>query len=526
MGHSIRPGLRTVLAALLIFIAALAAYHGTTRNLFVWDSITYLFSHESRISSLRAENLAWMLTSLEVFNWHPLTWLSWAIDYQVYGGLVSWGYHFSSNVLHALNSVLVFVLALLVFGLNSPGLKAYPLRVDNHALVAASVAALIFAVHPQHVESVAWIAERKDLLCQFFMLLALLAYVKYVTCNERAKKGWYLGTWLLFLMALSSKSMAVTFPAILLLVDVYPLRRTHWLHPILPSVQRQAWIRLVLEKVPFLLLSAGLVLLTLKSQQGAINQWPIDARLLNAFNSVFFYLGKLLLPLELSPHYTYFMQTAESLTWKALLPVLGFFAVSLLLVFLWRKGQRAWLIAWIFYLLTLSPVLGVIQVGSASAADRYAYLPTLPAYLLLGAGVLVLLKSGVQSRRYLLFLVALPVFLILTQMTRQQVQIWRSDVSLWRHAIQVEPRNIYAQLGLGQAYFLRGEYEKSVSHFERYGEYSSDQSEMLGWRALNYLLLGRYEDALRDHVALGMAAESRPDMELDQDCIQYNIGWI
>ncbi|MFC1778431.1 hypothetical protein ACFL3I_14025, partial [Pseudomonadota bacterium] len=249
---SVRKKIELLLGALLVAGSAMWAYGETLSNLLVWDSVHYLYMHENRISNLSVENIYWMMTSLEESNWHPLTWLSWAIDYQIYGGLDSWGYHFSNNILHSINSVLVFALMLVIFNLTSPDSKSYQIKTNNFSLVAAVLTASMFAVHPHHVESVAWVAERKDLLCQLFMLLSILAYVKYVTCRKNSKTGWYLATLGLFSLALLSKPMAVTFPVILLLFDVYPLRRSALVQPVFTSIQRQSFLRLVMEKTPFI----------------------------------------------------------------------------------------------------------------------------------------------------------------------------------------------------------------------------------------------------------------------------------
>ena len=159
---------KVILGVFLISIVTLWTFHGSTNNELVWDSVTYIAHHWFWVSRITADTLLWMFLSLDVSNWHPLTWLSWAIDFQLYGGLISSGFHLTNNILHALNSILVFILILVVFGLNSPrsGIN-YPFRSDNNAIIAAFLAALLFAVHPQHVESVVWVAERKDLCASF-----------------------------------------------------------------------------------------------------------------------------------------------------------------------------------------------------------------------------------------------------------------------------------------------------------------------------------------------------------------------
>ncbi len=396
----VRFEVKLVLLLTILMIVSMWVYYGTTENLFVWDSYHYLLGYTDHISSLTVENLWWMATSLEFYNWHPLTWFSWALDYQLYGGLSAWGFHFSNNLLHAINSALMFVLILTTLGLVNPVAEKFAIRKDNNSLAAAFLASLLFAVHPQHVESVAWVAERKDLLCQLFLLLSLLAYVKYVTCSQLTRKRWYLTTFGLFFLAVLSKPMAVTFPVVLLLVDIYPLRRTRLAKPIFSAVHQKSFLSLLVEKVPFFLMSLVLVLTTVMAQDTAIGtmvEFPVMARIVNAVHSTIFYLEKFLIPLWLSPHYSYFQIEGSESALKALLVFSIFLGITLAAFLAWRKQKRAWLIAWIFYLVTLSPVLGLIQVGFQGAADRYVYFPTVPVYLLIAGGIFLTIK---QRRRH------------------------------------------------------------------------------------------------------------------------------
>jgi tetratricopeptide (TPR) repeat protein len=526
MDAQVRPGLRVLIAIFLIVSVTLVVYYGTTRNGFVWDTVAYLYIHQQHISGLEMDQLGWMLTSLEMTNWHPVTWLSWAIDYRVFGGLNPWGYHISNNLLHSLNSVLVFLLTLVLFGLRQADKRSFPFRSDDKALLAAGVAALLFAVHPQHVESVAWVAERKDLLCQLFLLLTLLAYTRYVCCGTQKSARWYLATLALFGLALLSKPMAVTLPAVLLLMDVYPLRRTKLVDAAYGEIQTRSAGFLLLEKLPFLLLSAGLAWITLQAQQTAMVHMPFDLRLLNAFNSIILYLDKLLIPMSLSPFYPYSINPGEDIAWRAFVPVLGFLAITGLATDAWRRGHKAWLIAWLFYLVTLSPVLGLIQVGFQGAADRYAYFPTLPAYLLAGAGVLAVLQRAPRSMQALLALVVISAIFGLGTLTRQQIQVWQNEMSLWQHAASLHPRNVFIRSSLGLIYYRAGEYPLAVIHFEATGGIPMNRPDILVWRGLSYLRLERYEEALPDFVNLDNALQADPELNFDRSCIQYNVGWV
>jgi hypothetical protein len=511
-----------------MFLLALASawmFHGTTQNALVWDSVFYLSHHEREISSLGIENLSWMLTTREAANWHPLTWLSWAIDYQLYGGLDPGGFHLSNNVIHGLNSSLVFLLILVALGLGDPVTVAAPVRTDRDSMISAFLAALVFAAHPQHVESVAWVAERKDLLCQFFTLLALLAYARFATGPEKSRTAWYLGCLALFVLAAMSKPMAVTLPAILLLLDVYPLRRTALVKSAAPAVQTQKFLRLVLEKAPFFFVSACLAILTLAAQEGALATVPFDVRILNAFNSILVYISKFLLPLGFSPHYPYYAEPGNVHSVQAYIPVAGCLLITVVSVWAWAKGRPAWLTTWLFLLIGLSPVIGLIPVGTQGMADRYAYFPTLPFYILVGAGILAVLRKGAGTTRYAIVPVMLAVCILLAARTGAQIPVWKNELTLWSHAVATHPRNPVARTSLGTALMRAGDFERAVFHFEVIEYLPTNPTRMLALRAVAHLALGNHEKALADHSKL-VESERFSPLTLDPECHRYNLGWI
>lgn len=518
--------IKLTLGALMVVAASMLTYYKSTENAFVWDTLRYLYKHPFYLSSLGPDHIIWMFSSLEVVNWHPLTWLSWAIDYQLYGGLDTWGYHFSNNILHSINGALLFIVALVVFGLNEPGTTGFPLRKQNIAFIAAFMAALLFAVHPQHVESVAWVAERKDLLCQLFMLLSVLAYVKYATCLKDKKKRWFLTCFTLFLLAILSKPMAVTFPVVLLLIDVYPLRRSPLINPLSRLVTQQSFYILLREKLPFFLLSIFSILITLHAQHDAFVDIPFNLRVLNAFNSIVFYLTQLFVPLHFSPHYPYFVGVGEDITWKAFMPLLGVFSISVASIFAWTRGQHAWLVAWLFYLVTLSPVLGLIQVGEQGSADRYTYLPTLPVYILAGAAILTFLEKSTTAKRWLVILPFLPIVFLLANQTKAQIGVWKDPLSLWQHAAKYSPNSHFVQFNLGITNVNLSKFKEAALNFEIAGNLEPVQGNMLAWRGLTYLHLKRYEEALTVLTELRAASKSMPEIRADDNCIKYNLGWI
>lgn len=505
-------------------------YHDSTNNELVWDSYHYLVKNVFYISRLNADNIIWMFLAKDPY-WHPFTWLSWAIDYQIYGGLVSWGYHLSNNILHAINSGIVFILMLAVFGLNNTESKLYSWRVDNLALIAAFIAALLFAVHPQHVESVVWVAERKDLLCQLFLLLSMLTYLKYVSCEVATKGYWFYSTLGLFLLALMSKPMAVTFPVLLLLMDVYPIRRTNFIQPVVCSIKTEPLNRLLREKIPFFIFSVLLVVVTLSTEEG-ISNIPLELKLLNSFNSILLYLNKFVLPLHFSPLYPYLVDLGGTVSWKDFLPILGVLTVTVACILAWLKKHRAWLIAWVFYLVALSPVIGIVQAGEQGAADRFAYLPTLPAYLLIGAGILVFLSSGTQKRKFLVLLLGSVLAILLSDKTRQQIWVWESPHTLWSYIVRSNPNIVTAQYNLAISYLRQQNYKQAAYHFDKSVKLPSNPTSAslaypsLAFRALMYMQLGKYEEALKDYIDLNAALKASGDQRLDRNCVYFNSGWI
>jgi hypothetical protein len=526
MSHpAVRFEVKLALYVAVIAVVSMWIYQGSTRNEFVWDSTQYLIIYVDHISSLSLENLKWMATSLEFHNWHPLTWLSWAIDYQIYDGLVPWGFHFSNNLLHAINSVVLFIFILMVFGLVAPGSGKFVLKQDNPSLIAALLAALLFAVHPQHVESVAWVAERKDLLCQLFLLLSLITYIKYVTCQQTSRTKWYVITLILYFLAVMSKPMAVTFPVVLLLVDVYPLRRTALFNPVIGSIRQQSWFSLAIEKIPFFLLSFILILTTLLAQKTAIVDVSLAERVVNAVHSTILYLEKFMMPFALNPHYPYFEIAKAGSLLKGTIVFFAFAAITIATVLAWRKQRPAWAIAWLLYLVTLSPVLGLIQVGAQGAADRYSYFPTLPLYLLVAGGIFSILKNGKSYQQGLLLLFTTGLIMVFGFQAMQQIMVWKSEISLWTHVAKLSPEKLFAHNNLGIAYKNIGDYENALIQFNAGGEENSGPNSIYAWRGITYMHLARFQESIGDLVKLGAAAESRPELVVDTSCIQYNIGW-
>ena len=437
----------------LILLLTFWTYYPSLQHdfLWLWDDLGYIIKNPP-IWQLNHDSLLWMLSSLHMGNWHPLTWLSHALDIQLFG-FDARGHHLVNILWHVANTALVFLLARRL------------LQYCGQTVIASSAALLtaaLFGLHPQHVESVAWISERKDLLSLFFMLGCFYYYLAYVqNQNKRA----YIFAILWAMAATLSKPMAVTLPVLLWIFDALLQRQLSW--------------RLLWDKIPFWLLSLGLIAITLYAQQqgqalASLQQINWDIRLLNGLNNPIFYLQKFILPVPLVPFYPFPSQISLSLYMGAGATVL----ISILVLWAYRRGFRVGLWAWGFYLVSLSPVMGIIQVGSQAAADRYTYLPLLAIYLLLSVGLAKLV--ALQSRP--IFVTALwvsmsMILLLLSSASRQQQIIWANDLVFWRYNVMNYPDSSLGHLNLAHAYRKNNNWQQAAQHYE-FSAYLSHNPEM------------------------------------------------
>jgi hypothetical protein len=521
--------LKSFIIIIFVLSATFIAYYPALNNDFqVWDTQRYVIDNPN-IKALTWENIRWMFTSFHVANWHPLTWLSHALDYALFG-LDPWGHHLVSILIHCLNTVLLFALVIVLISFKSSAENALRfVPVNNKTLLVAGVAALLFGIHPQHVESVVWVAERKDVLCLFFILLALLSYVFYnAVCATKKRFYWYLATLWFFVLALLSKPMAVTFPVILLLMDVYPLKRTS----ITASLQhnRVSYQRLVVEKIPFFMLTLFSVIITILAQHdgGSISAFEhlgIEIRLLNAGNSLIFYISKFIFPIGLSPFYPYPSYRSFQEYYPSLIPVIAFFLITFVCSYLWTKKKYYWLITWLFYLVTLSPVIGIIQVGIQAAADRYVYLPTIPFYILLSVGIVNLLY-GVKISKTIKVVIIISCFcasFLLFQLTQKQTFIWKNEFTFWNYIVAYAPNSAKAQFNLGDVYLKNDQYEKAAEHYHNAISLQPLNPKWYVNLPMAYIELNRLQDALN---ILNPLIEHKIDTAPNQDYLYYLKGLI
>jgi protein O-mannosyl-transferase len=388
------------------------------------DDHVYVFQNSMVLKGLSWSGLKWALSSMDAANWHPLTWVSHMLDCSIYG-LFPGGHHLTNVFFHAANSVLIFLV----------------LKRLTSAFWPSAFAAGLFAWHPLHVESVAWICERKDVLSGFFFLLTLWAYGRYV---GRPTRGRYFLALALFLCGLMSKPMLVTLPCLLFLLDYWPLKRFDpfvWT----PDARKQWW-KLINEKIPFFFLSALGCVMTMAAQSsgGAVSTTdavPLLLRVTNAACSYTLYLAKAIWPANLAVFYP----LPETPSW-------GFAAVSLVVIavityvaFKWRSKLPWLIVGWLWFLGTLVPVIGIVQVGSQSMADRYTYIPYIGLSFMLVWSVEYYWSKQKETFRVLTAAGGLTALVLFAQVTRNQLGYWHDSVRLFRHAVQITARNDFSE---------------------------------------------------------------------------------
>jgi hypothetical protein len=485
----IQPRIRDLLIALGLLGAVLAIYAQTANHGFVsYDDPGYVATNQSIRAGVTGESLRWAFTTIESYNWHPLTWVSYLVDYELYG-LSPGGYHLTNVALHIANTLILFVILRRLTG------EAWP-----SALVAA-----LFGVHPVHVESVAWISERKDVLSTCFWLLTIGSYSRYA---ERRARGWYLTTVALFTLGLMAKPMLVTLPFVLLLVDFWPLRRFN-----LP-IGRDGWGRLgrlLMEKVPFLAVAAAAGAITVYAQSAggavaALGRFPLSARIMNALVSYVAYLEKMVWPVGLSIRYPHPGVTLP--VWKAVVAALILLAITGAVV-RWIRSRPYAAVGWFWYLGTLIPVIGVIQVGDQAMADRYTYIPLIGIFIAMAWGLRDwVAASRPRWRTALPWLVAAGL-LVLTAAAWNQTRYWRDSVTLYEHSLSAIEGDPLLHYNLANELREQGRLNDAVRHYEE--ALSFDPNYVAAHTNLGPILAqqGRTDQAIAHYVA---ALRIKPDV--------------
>ena len=446
LSHNIRLKRADLVILLGLAVMTLGIYAQVIGHQFITlDDPTYIRENPNVNRGVTLAGLAWAFTTFHAANWHPLTWISHMIDCQLFG--TNAGRHLLVNTLiHAANTLLIF----------------YFLLRTTHARWPSALVAALFALHPLHVESVAWASERKDTLSTFFGLLSLIAYVRYTEARSISRYAWVAITLALGLLA---KPMLVTLPFLMLLLDYWPLRRLQRLDG---SDQLSVLRKIVVEKLPLFALVAVSMIITLLAQShgGAVRTFaaaPVGFRLSNALVSYVKYLLLTFWPNNLAVYYP--LAPTGIPTWQ----VIGaaFLLIGITTLCLFERRNRPYLIVgWLWFLGTLVPVIGFVQVGGQTMADRYFYIPSIGLFIALVFGladfarswhVAPLLRAGIAG----------GVLLILASLTNAQIQRWRDSFTLFEHTLAVTPPNLHMEHNLGLAMGGAGRFDEAAAHFEK-----------------------------------------------------------
>lgn len=496
------------LATVLVFLPALKS------DFVSWDDHSYV-QENLHIRSLGTPFLKWAFTNFDERTWHPLTWVSHALDYAIWG-LDPFGHHLTSVLLHALNT---FLFVILLAGLLNVGreLRAGPDQASRFGgkapLLTAAAAGLLFGLHPIHVEPAVWISGRKDLVCALFSLSALIAYTRYargapdLTVRrgpfEPLRDRRYLLAACFLALALLGKAMATTLPCVFLLLDWYPFER-------IGSLKTLA--RGAAEKLPLigLSLAAGVLAVLANASTSGAPSVPLSTRLTVALSSLMLYLRNIVFPVDLLPYYPYPVDV--SLFSGKDLVAAGAAAAITAACFLTAKKRPLWLAVWGFFIITLLPVIGIVQISEHSMADRYAYLPGAGIFLLIGLAVAWIWgKAGTLARRNAFTrtgtgVLAVLLLLALSRATQGQIGIWRDSITLWSYVIDQEADSVpAAYLNRAWEYRKTGQLERAIDDYSKAAALVPDSPVAYTNRGITYQAMGRYDLAMADYnAALGL----------------------
>jgi protein O-mannosyl-transferase len=508
-GVETRPRQYHWLVLSLVAAVTFAAFIPALQNGFVdWDDDKN-FVNNASYRGLGWTQLKWMWTTTLLGHWVPVTWMSLGLDYLV-RGMDPFGYHLTNVLLHVANAVLFCVVALRLIGHGAdvnPDDKSRVLA--RH--VSAATAALVFAVHPLRVESVAWITERRDVLSGLFYLLAILSYLRD-SRNAGAvatwRRRWYWVAFGCFVLGLLSKAIVLTLPGVLIVLDVFPLRRL--------GAGAGGWLssdsrRRLAEKVPFALASLAAVPITLSAAKHAGNLGSVAVlglldRLAISCYGLIFYLRKTLVPLDLAPVYELAFPIRA---WSAPYLVSGLLVAAItVLAIISRRRWPALAAAWLVYVMTLLPVSGVFQNGIQIAADRYSYLPSLPLAMLAGTAAFI----GLDATRRLHFAVPLGlgiagVIAVLGVLTWQQVGVWHDPERLWVHAVATSPSSA-AHYNLANLRAQQSRWTEAIEHYRAAASIRPDwENIQVNWGS-TLARQGKLDDAIAHYRE---ALRIRPD---------------
>ncbi len=491
-------------AGSLALTTLLMYWQGVYYDYVQWDEGAYIVQNP-RIYSLNLDNVYWMFTAIHAAVWAPVLWLSYAIDYQI-SSLNPFAYHLNNIILHTLNSIWIFFITLFL-------LKIKPIATfsTKHIHLAAAIAALLFAIHPQHVEPVMWIASRKDVLSLFFILATIWFYLHY---SQSSAKIHYSLAVISFALAAMTKPIAMTIPVILLILDLFLLQRI---------ITRKHFVRyVVLEKLPFW----GLAILTasmafyahlVKDRIVDMTTLSLIERLFNAAEITMFYLTKFIIPINLSPYYPF----PDKIN---IYPMIAFIILNSVLIYLYIKyKQSILLMVWLIFLISLFPTLNMITFNPEIAgADKFVYLPMVGFYILLGIGMVKLCQHCHQYLQLTAIIIVFMTMLSFINLSQQQRNIWKDNLHLWHAANQIYPNQIYIQDSLANAYFEHENYQAAIYYYRQIAAKNEICIRCDYGLANSYLQLGQLQIALHFFKKIIGQAETQAGL----DDVYFKIALI
>jgi len=468
---NISPGRQKLIVYIVLAIVTFAVYWQVNQFDFInFDDDVYITQNSHIRSGIASREIRWAFGTKSLGLWNPLVWLSFMFDYQLYG-LNAGGYHLTNVILHILSALLLFHLFTRMTG-----------AIWKSAFVAA-----VFALHPLHVESVAWVAERKDVLSAFFWMLTLCLYVYY---TEKPSEGKYLFVLVCFVLALLSKPMVVTMPVIMILLDYWPLKRFA-LH------KGNLLLWQLKEKLPFFILSAVLIVITLYTTSAQSNKLiPLSSRIANALVSFVTYLEKTFWPQDMAIFYPFPAQVPAGQALGAFLLII----VISVVVIAAAKRLPYLFTGWLWYIITVAPVIGIIQIATdpEAMADRYTYLPSIGIGIMLAWGV-PLLFPGANTRRKILFPAGIIVAAILAVISWQQCGYWKNSAAVFSHALRVTKDNYLAHNNLAAAMDDKDRIKDAVNHYNEAIFIKPDYANAYCNRGLAYAKLNKHQLAIEDY---------------------------
>jgi len=492
-----------LLICLLLVTVTLVVYWQVSSFTFVnYDDGQYVVENQYVKDGLNYKSIRWAFSSYHAANWHPLTWLSHMLDIELYG--MNPGAHHQTNLIfHIANALLLF----------------FVFRKMTSNLWQSGFVAALFALHPLHVESVAWVAERKDVLSTFFWMLTMYSYARY-TAHPGINR--YLPVVGFFILGLMAKPMLVTLPFVLLLLDYWPLRRMQFNPPADDRhrlQQRTQGLLIVWEKIPlfFLAMASSVVTFLAQKSGGAVGSnelYPLTTRVASALVAYVKYIGKMIWPANLAVFYPY----SDSLpSWQ----IIGAGALLVLITFMAIRSsrQRPWfVVGWLWFIGTLVPVIGLVQVGLQAMADRYTYIPLIGVFITVAWGVPELLHKW-RHKEKLLWIATVAVLTILSITSWVQIQYWKNSHTLFKHALDVTENNYLAHNAFGNALKEEGKSNEAMHHYLSAIEIRPDYAAPHYNIGHTLAAQGKLDDAIKH---FQKALQIKPDYSAAHD----NLGYV